>query len=91
MASAVTYADGTIRGDGLTPESNIQVWVSPATMDSNDTVIVPTITGRTLRILSCWDNTTGDAVTASISSFTVTIDAAGGTTDHEYVLMFTYI
>ena len=89
--AAVTYTDGTIRGAGSTPESNIQIWVSPATMDSADTVIVPTITGKTVRILSCWDATTGIIVTATISSQTITIDAAGGTTDHVYHLMFTYI
>ena len=59
-------------------------------MDSNDTVVVPTITGKSPKLISCFDRTTGDAVTATVSSQTFTIDAAGGTTDHEYVLAYQY-
>ena len=89
--AAITYTDGTERSVSPTMESELKVWVSPATADSADTVILPTITGRTATVLACHDNTTGDAVTASISTLTVTIDAAGGTTDHSYALMYTYV
>jgi len=87
--AAVTYTDGTEKIISSV-ESMTRAWTSPDTMDSADTVVLPTVTGATLRVLSCFDNTTGDAVTASVSSYTVTIDSAGSTTDHEYVLTFMY-
>ena len=89
--AAVTYSDGTAINDSLTNERMIRTWISPSTMDSADTVIVPTVTGKTVRIIGCFDNTTGDSVTATVSSFTVTLDAAGGTTDHTYVLRYVYV
>lgn len=88
--AVVLFSAGTSVNQTLTSERTIKTWVSPATMDSADTVVLPTVTGKTLRILSAFDNTTGDAVTASVSSFTVTVDAAGGTTDHAYVLQYMY-
>lgn len=89
--AAITYTDGTERSETPTSEGMKKIWVSPASADSADTVVIPTVTGRTVRIVSCWDNTTGDAVTASISTQTVTIDAAGGTTNHVYVLTYMYV
>jgi hypothetical protein len=86
----VLFDDGTSVNTTLTSERTIKIWTSPATMDSADTVVLPTVTGKTLRILSAFDNTTGDAVTASVSSFTVTVDAAGATTDHTYTLQYMY-
>lgn len=86
----VAYADGTQKDQSLTNETAEYVWVSPATMDSNDTVVLPTRTGKTPYIISAFDNTTGDSVTASISTQTVTVDAAGGTTDHVYVIKYIY-
>jgi hypothetical protein len=59
-------------------------------MDSGDTVVLPTITGKSPYMIAAWDGTGGDACTATISSQTVTVDAAGGTTNHVYILMFTY-
>lgn len=86
--AVVTYSDGTQVDQSLTSEAGEVIWISPSSMDSADTVAIPSVSGRTTRIISCWDNTTGDAVTASISTGTVTIDAAGGTTDHVYVLKY---
>ena len=66
---------------------------TPATADSNDTVDVSsaTVTGgevlASVDFVVCWDNTTGDVVTATVSSTTITIDAAGGTTNHTYTLL----
>ena len=96
MASAVTFTDGTVNQKGLTFENQTVVWISPivsgaGTMDSADTVIIPTITGKTPYMISAWDGTTGDACTATISTQTVTVDAAGGTTNHVYILTFTYV
>ena len=88
--AAVTYTDGKAR-NMFSGETLLVVWSSPATMDSGDTVILPTITGKTPYILSAWDGTTGDACTATISTQTVTIDTAGSTTDHVYNILFTYI
>jgi hypothetical protein len=88
--AAVSYSAGTENMNGLTFSNPLCIWVSPATMDSADTVIIPTVTGKTPYMISAWDGTTGDACTATISSQTVTVDAAGATTDHVYILMFTY-
>lgn len=88
--AAVTYTDGTERAFTPTAEGEVKVWISPSTMDSADTVAVPTLTGKTVRVVSCRDATTGDSVTATVSGSTVTIDAAGGTTNHVYVLTYTY-
>ena len=89
--AAVAYSAGTSQDDTLVSEFALRRWISPSTMDSADTVILPTRTGKTPVVVQCWDTTTGDAVTATISTQTCTIDAAGGTTDHVYVLYYSYI
>jgi len=89
--AAVLYTDGTQRDQTLTPESQLITWISPASMDSADTVVVPTITGKTLHVLSAFDNTTGDSVTASVVAYTITVDAAGATANHVYAIIFTYV
>lgn len=89
--AAVLHSAGTIKDDSLASEFVIRQWVSPSTMDSADTVVLPTITGKAPVVIQCWDTTTGDAVTATISTQTVTVDASGGTTDHVYVLYYSYI
>jgi len=89
--AAVLYADGTAKDNTLNSEFVLRQWISPATMDSNDSVVLPTITGKAPVVLQAWDTTTGDAVTATVSSQTVTIDASGGTTNHVYVLYYSYI
>lgn len=64
-----------------------------ATADSGDTVDLTdsTVTGgETLSSVDwvvAWDQTSGDVVTATNSSGTITIDAAGGTTNHTYALI----
>jgi hypothetical protein len=66
---------------------------TPATADSADTIDVTdsdVTGGETLSSVDwvvCWDQTSGDVVTATNSSGTITIDAAGGTTDHTYALV----
>lgn len=89
--AAISYSAGVEVENTLTSTRTIKTWISPSTMNSNDTVVVPTVTGKTVRILSCRDNTTGDAVTATVSSYTITVDAAGGTTSHVYVIMYMYV
>lgn len=89
--AAITYTDGTEVDMSLTKERMSFVWITPATADSADTVVVPTVTGRTVRVISCFDNTTGDAATATVSSYTITFDAAGGTTDHVYTIHYMYV
>ena len=72
--------------------------VTPATADSNDTLDVSdaTVTGGQILsgiygVLGAYDTTTGDAVTATWSTTTITLDAAGGTTNHVYrVLVYGY-
>jgi|TARA_Y100000310_G_scaffold103241_1_gene101510 hypothetical protein len=61
--------------------------VTPATADSADTVDLTTILqGRTISDIAAWDTTSEDSVTATVSSDVVTLDAAGGTTNHVYVI-----
>lgn len=69
----------------------ILVITTPATADSADTIDVSSTTatgGETFAtiygVIGAFDNTTGDAVTATWSTTTITIDAAGGTTNHTY-------
>jgi len=86
----VSYTDGEAR-ELISGESKLVYWESPSTMDANDTVVVPTITGKSVRMVTAWDHTTGDAVTATISTSTITVDAAGGDTNNSYGLLFNYI
>jgi hypothetical protein len=67
---------------------------TPATADSNDTIDVSSsaVTGGEVLTTSVdwvvvWDTTTGDVVTATVSGTTITIDAAGGTTNHTYSVL----
>ena len=66
--------------------------VTPSTADSGDTIDVSsaTVTGgevlASVDFVTCWDQTTGDIVTATVSSTTITLDAAGGTTNHSYAV-----
>ena len=70
---------------------------TPATADSADTIDVSSVTvtgGETLvsiiNVLAS-DTTTGDAITGTWSGTTITLDAAGGTTNHVYeVLVWGY-
>lgn len=89
--AAITYANGTEAAASPTAETEIKIWVSPSTADSADTVTVPTVTGKTLRVLSAREATTGDAVTATVSGSTITLDAAGGGTNTPYVVMYAWI
>ena len=86
----VAYTDGTELVN-FSGENKIVTWKSPSTMDSNDTVVLPTVTGKELVLVSCWDVTAQDAVAHTLSTATVTIDAAGGTTDHVYSLTYMYV
>jgi len=72
----------------------VEVFTTPSTADSADTLDVSSAAatgGNTFStiygVLGAFDNTTGDAVTATWSGTTITIDASGGTTDHIYRLV----
>jgi hypothetical protein len=66
--------------------------VSPSTMDSADTIDLSNLKqGRTIRGLVAWDSTTGDSVTCTLSTNTITVDAAGGTTDKVYNIEVTLL
>lgn len=64
-----------------------------STADSGDTVDLTdsdVTGGETLSSVDwivAWDQTTGDVVTATDSSGTITIDNGGSTTDHTYSLL----
>ncbi len=67
--------------------------VTPATADSANTLDVSdaTVTGgevlSSIDFVTCWDQTSGDIVTATVSTTTITLDAAGGTTNHSYAVL----
>ena len=87
--TAVTYTDGTEERVAV-GEGYIIYWKSPSTMDSGDTVVLPTITGKSIVIWGCWDTADNDTVTCTLSTATVTIDASGGATNSTYVLCWGY-
>jgi hypothetical protein len=67
--------------------------VTPSTADSADTVDVSSAAATDGEVLStvewvvAYDQSSGDVVTATFSGTTITIDAAGGTTNHTYALL----
>lgn len=82
--AAVTLANCTVKYNYAGEYTDVLI-ISPATMDSADTIdVAALLNGRTIRAASAWDSTTGDSVTCTLSTSTLTIDAAGGTTDHVY-------
>ena len=58
------------------------------TCDSGDTTDVDNSYGGTVRIVNAFDNDTGDSVSCTVSSNTLTIDNGGGDTDHTYVIKY---
>lgn len=88
--AAITYTDGTIR-EYISGESKIVIWQSPSTADSDDTVVVPTITGKSVVVLNCIDSDTGTVAPCTVSSQTITLDVSGADTNSTYNLMYTYI
>lgn len=85
--AAIALSDCTVsRGNVIGNEELITV-TTPSSADSADTVDCSTlIDSRTVKNVEGFDQTTGDDVTATISSGVVTIDAAGGTTNKVYVV-----
>lgn len=79
------------------PNAGVSAYIitTPATADSGDTVDLSSAAAAGIaftEIYACyfgWDATTGDLVTATIAagSTNVTIDAAGGTTNHVYKIL----
>ena len=68
--------------------------ISPSTMDSADTIDVSALVadGQILGI-TAWDVESGDSSTATYVTGTgiITVDAAGGTTDHTYAIEIKYV
>ena len=60
---------------------------SADTIDMTDSDVTGGETLATIDWVVCWDQTGGDVVTATESAGTITLDAAGGTTDHVYCLI----
>lgn len=91
--AAVTLASGTVYKK-LEGEYTTVIWRSPSTMDSNDTVDVSSLVadGQVLDVRA-WDVEGGDSATATYATGTglITVDAAGGTTNHTYAVKFSYI
>lgn len=80
---------------GLVPQlgAKILLVITPNTADSADTIDVSsaTVTGgevlKSVDFVTCFDQTGGDIVTATVSGTTITLDAAGGTTNHVYAVL----
>ena len=80
---------------GISPNAGIKMLLleTAATADSGDTIDVTDsdVTGgetlASIDFLICWDQTTGDIVTATESSGVITLDTGGSTTDHVYAVL----
>ena len=80
---------------GISPNTGMKMLLleTAATADSADTIDVTDsdVTGgetlASIDFLICWDQTTGDIVTATESSGVITLDASGSTTDHVYAVL----
>jgi hypothetical protein len=91
MAAALT----SVTTKGVSPSLGKKVLYveTAATAGSGDYFDITSATvtgGETLSSVDwvvAWDQTTGDVVTATDSSGTITIDASGGTTNHTYALL----
>ncbi len=88
--AAITYTDGTVR-EYVSGESKVVIWLSPSTADADDTVVLPTVTGKTPRLVSAVDTGDGSFVTSGISTQTLTLDASGNGSNTTYCVAFTYI
>jgi hypothetical protein len=68
--------------------------ISPDSMDSADTIDVSALVkdGQVLSVLG-WDVEGGDTATATYAVGTgiITVDAAGGTTNHTYAIEIKYV
>ncbi len=60
---------------------------TPSTADSNDTIDVASYLKSIDMVVQAWDKTGADVATATVSGTVITLDAAGGTTDHTYALL----
>lgn len=67
--------------------------ITPNTADSNDTVdISGIVTDGDLCLVSAWDIESQDTATCTAdTSGVLTIDAAGGTTNHTYAIKITWV
>jgi len=68
--------------------------VTPSTADSADTIDISALVGDGLPLgIIGWDVEGGDTATATynVSTGVVTIDAAGGTTNHTYAITVRFI
>ena len=85
--AAIALSATTVRKIAPGP-GEVQAWlvVTPATADSGDTVDVSgtPVNIKDIKFLTVWDETSGDVVTATESAGVITIDTAGGTSNHTY-------
>ncbi len=68
--------------------------MTPSTFDSNDTIDLSTlVTDTNVLGLFAWDVETGDVSTVTLVAATgvITVDAAGGTTNHTYCISVKFI
>lgn len=86
----MTFATGTNINTTLTSERSTFIWVS-GNENSAAAITFPGITGKTLTVISAFDQDDGDSITATISGNIVTLDAAGGATNSTYVVHYMYV
>lgn len=91
--AAISLSDCTVHKNLEGSYADVLI-LTPATADSADTVDVSALVtdGQVLSVLG-WDVETGDAITSTYATGTgiITIDAAGGTTNHTYCLNIKYV
>lgn len=88
--AAIALSDCTVRNRKEGEWETYKI-TTPATADSADTVDVSSLAqGRTIGNVSGWDETGEESVTATSSSGVITLDAAGGTTNHTYTITVDY-
>ena len=91
--AAVALADCTVHKK-LEGGYTTALIISPASMASADTIDVSALVadGQLLGV-SAWDVEAGDSSTATYATGTgiITVDAAGGTSDHTYAVEIKYV
>lgn len=91
--AAVTLANCSVLKKSEGEYTSVMI-ISPATMDSNDTIDISALVedGQVLSVLG-WDVEGGDTATATYATGTgvITVDAAGGTTNHTYAVEVKFV
>lgn len=67
------------------------IGIAHLTVTSDETYTPTAITGKTLKVLSCYNGTDGASVVCTISSGVITMGNGQTLSDEDTMLMYTYI